>query len=53
MIAPRHGRDDGELGEAISARSRADTGSLIADRRNGRIVELAWVGERVAGSVDC
>jgi hypothetical protein len=41
LIAPWHGREDAELGEAFAARLQAETGCLVADRRNGRIVELA------------
>lgn len=40
IIAPWHGREDGERGEAFAARLQAETGCLVADRRNGRIVEL-------------
>lgn len=39
VIAPWHGREDGERGEAFAARLQAETGCLVADRRNGRIVE--------------
>src|SRR4051812_39726559 len=40
LIAPWHGREDGARGEAFAARIQAETGCLVADRRNGRIVEL-------------
>ncbi len=50
LIAPWHGREDGERGEAFAARLQAETGCLVADRRNGRIVELGQkVKERAAG----
>lgn len=40
LIAPWHGREDAERGEAFAARMQAETGCLVADRRNGRIVEF-------------
>ena len=40
LIAPWHGKDDGARGEAFAARLQAETGCIIADRRNGRVVEL-------------
>jgi hypothetical protein len=40
LIAPWHGREDAERGEAFAARMRAETGCLVVDRRNGRIVEV-------------
>jgi hypothetical protein len=40
LVAPWHGREDGERGEAFAALMQAETGCLVADRRNGRIVEL-------------
>jgi hypothetical protein len=40
LIAPWHGREDAERGEAFAARIQAETGCLVADRRNGRIVQL-------------
>src|SRR3954447_14389801 len=40
LVAPWHGRNDGERGEAFAARLQAETGCLVADRRNGRIVDL-------------
>lgn len=50
VIAPWHGREDGERGEAFAARLQSETGCLVADRRNGRIVELQQrVSERAAG----
>jgi hypothetical protein len=39
LIAPRHGREEGERREAFAARMPAQTGCLVAYRRNGRIVE--------------
>jgi hypothetical protein len=48
-IAPWHGREDGERGEAFAARLQAETGCLVADRRNGRIVELGQLAGRAAG----
>lgn len=48
LIAPWHGKEDAERGEAFAARLQAETGCLVADRRNGRIVELAKsVSERL------
>jgi len=41
LIAPWHGREDGDRGEAFAARLQAETGCLVCDRRNGRVVELA------------
>jgi hypothetical protein len=41
LIAPWHGREEGERGEAFAARLQAETDCLVADRRNGRIVEVA------------
>src|SRR4051794_15416017 len=50
LIAPWHGREDAERGEAFAARVQAETGCLVADRRNGRIVEVGKVKvERAAG----
>jgi hypothetical protein len=49
LIVPWHGREDAERGEAFAARIQAETGCLVADRRNGRIVELTRVDERAAG----
>ncbi len=50
VIVPWHGRDDGDRGEAFAARLQAETGCIVADRRNGRIVELGrTVSERAAG----
>jgi hypothetical protein len=40
LIAPWHGREDAERGEAFASRLQAETGCLVADRRNGQIVEL-------------
>jgi hypothetical protein len=49
LIAPWHGREDAERGEAFASRMQAETGCLVADRRNGRIVELRQkVREKVA-----
>lgn len=41
LIAPWHGHEDGGRGEAFAARMQAETGCLVIDRRNGRVVELA------------
>ena len=50
VIAPWHGREDGERGEAFAARLQSETGCLVADRRNGRIVQMGQsAGSRVAG----
>jgi hypothetical protein len=50
VIAPWHGQQDADHGEAFAARLQAETGCLVADRRNGRIVELRQVvSERAAG----
>jgi hypothetical protein len=48
VVAPWHGREDAERGEAFAIRLQAETGCLVADRRNGRIVELGRVAGRVA-----
>ena len=49
LIVPWYGREDGERGEAFATRIQAETGCLVADRRNGRIIELERVAvERVA-----
>ncbi len=48
VVAPWHGREDAERGEAFAVRLQAETGCLVADRRNGRIVELGRVAGRVA-----
>lgn len=40
LVAPWHGREDGERGESFAARIQEATGCLVADRRNRRIVEL-------------
>ncbi len=49
LIAPRHRREDAERGEVFAAHVQSETGCLVADRRNGRIVELGrLVSERVA-----
>jgi hypothetical protein len=50
VIAPWHGKEDGERGEAFAIRLRTETGCLVADRRNGRIVDLGQgVSKRAAG----
>lgn len=41
LVAPWHGREDAERGEAFAARIQTETGCLVADRRNGRVVEVA------------
>ena len=43
LVVPWHGREDGERGEAFAARIQAETGCRVADRRNGRIVDLGRV----------
>ncbi len=48
LIAPWHGREDAERGEAFAERMRAETGCSVIDRRNGRIVELG----RLTGIAD-
>jgi hypothetical protein len=50
VIAPWHGKDDGDRGEAFASRLRAETGCMIADRRNGRIVELGQGASKRAAS---
>jgi hypothetical protein len=49
LIVPWHGREDADRGEAFAARVQAETGCLVADRRNGRIVELGRATGRAAG----
>ena len=50
LIAPWHGREDGERGEAFAGRLQTETGCLVADRRNGRLVDLVQkVSGRAAG----
>ena len=49
VVAPWHGREDGERGESFAARLQAETGCLVADRRNGRSVELGQMAGRAAG----
>jgi hypothetical protein len=50
LVAPWHGQEDGARGEEFAARLQAETGCLVADRRNGRIVDLRQnVSERAAG----
>jgi hypothetical protein len=41
LTAPWHGREDAERGAAFASRMQAETGCLVADRRNGRILRLA------------
>ena len=49
VIAPWHGKDDAKRGEAFAIRLRAETGCVVADRRNGKLVEFGQaVPERVA-----
>ncbi len=40
LIAPWHGREGADRGDAFTARARAETGCLFASQRNGRTVEL-------------
>ena len=50
LIVPWYGREDGERGEAFATRIQAETGCLVGDRRNGRIIELKRAAvEKVAG----
>jgi hypothetical protein len=46
LVVPWHGREDGERGEAFASRLQVETGCLVADRRNGKLVALpvtqAW-----------
>ena len=49
VVVPWLGREDGERGEAFAALLQAETGCLVADRRNGRIVELGAAEGRAAG----
>ena len=50
VIAPWHGKEDAERGEMFASRLQAETGCLIADRRNGKLVEIGRpLSERVAG----
>lgn len=49
VVAPWHGREDGERGATFAALLQSEAGCLVADRRNGRIVELRQVADRVAG----
>lgn len=49
VVAPWHGPEDGDRGEAFAACLQAETGCLVADRRNRRIVELGQMAGRVAG----
>ena len=50
LIVPWHGREDGERGEAFAARLQTETGCVVADRRNGRVVKFSRIAsERVAG----
>ena len=49
LVAPWHGRQDADRGEAFATRLQAETGCLVADRRNGRIVELGRATGKVAG----
>ena len=41
LVVPWHGREDAQRGEAFAARLQIETGCLVVDRRNGRVVELA------------
>ncbi len=41
LIAPWHGREEGERVEVFAVRMRAETGCMVADRRIGRIVDLS------------
>jgi hypothetical protein len=50
LIARGYGLEDGERYEAFAARLQAETGCLVADRRNGRIVELGQGAADWSGS---
>jgi hypothetical protein len=52
LVAPWHGREDSERGEAFAARLQAETGCLVADRRNGRLLDFAAGGDGTAGAGD-
>lgn len=41
VVVPWHGREDAARGEASAARMQALTGCMVADRRHGRLVDLA------------
>ena len=41
LVAPWHGREDADRGEAFASRMQVETGCLVADRRIGRIVKRA------------
>lgn len=49
LVVPWHGREEGDSGEAFAARLQAETGCTVADRRNGRVVELERAAGRAAG----
>jgi hypothetical protein len=40
VTAPWHGREDAGRSAAFAARMQAETGCLVADRRNGRMIRL-------------
>lgn len=39
VVVPWHGKPDAMRGEAFVARMHAETGCLIADRRNGKMID--------------
>jgi len=41
VVVPWHGRENAASGEAFAARMQVLTGCMVADRRNGRLVDLA------------
>ncbi len=41
LVAPWHGRENAEFGEAFAARIQSETGCMVVDRRNGRVAKLA------------
>lgn len=41
VVVPWHGQEEAARGEAFAARLKAVAGCLVADRRNGRLVDLA------------
>lgn len=49
VVAPWHGCEDGERGEVFAAQLQGETGCLVADRRNGRIIALGRMADRAAG----
>ena len=48
LIVPWHGREDGARGEAFASRIQEQTGCMVADRRNGRVVVFSRTASRSA-----